>query len=612
MSLRRGSLYISCFFALTVFGGILGPGKYNGVVVFDRWGGCHLYSGARAMEISESAKELLRRYADQPILVDAKEVHQPINPGDGLIRKLEVLGPSEEPNSSTFGKPPLLDGLGLKVLANFSAPGAPELIIELRNTGSVKRSVDTEAIGPTLLAKKQGLECFAPSDGPSYVAVTRTNINFMHQYPVGGSCTVDGKGRTVRMWLANGIVIPKTFDMEPGESFDIPLQFELSEGEYEFLAGYGGGVHEARTLVSNRIAFDVGNERKPRLVGASMSEVGVPRTRRIGSVCGRITSEGGGPMANAEVFLWPLPLPKQELRAANHAITGKEGEFRMENVTEGRYALSARRIDEQGAFAGASGGRHLADASSLEMPVDSETCPVRLTMKRVPTYAVRGKATPPPADQTFKARMILKRGDAYPFEMSVPIESDGHYEFKSIPAGRYQFFAGNMGSGFEVEKDIEDYDVILNWAAFSRGGHGTAMPIQFHEAMARSNLSGFFDHLQAYESQYHRGFPETLKVLGQPPSWARPNADHAGLVNDNFPGHEFADDGSYISEGSYRITYQPGPANRDGDIKSYLLFARPVEFGKTGKHSFVVDESGNIHATDENRSATLFDPIDVR
>ena len=37
--------------ALPSPGGIIGPGKYNGVVIFDRWGGCHLYAGVFVMEV---------------------------------------------------------------------------------------------------------------------------------------------------------------------------------------------------------------------------------------------------------------------------------------------------------------------------------------------------------------------------------------------------------------------------------------------------------------------------------------------------------------------------------------------------------------------------------
>jgi len=606
-------LLFTCLLAAQAVGAIRGPGKYNGVVTFDRWGGCHLYSGAYVMEVSESVKELLRPYGNLPVLVDAKEVFQPMNPGDGLIKKLEVLGPSVETTSAKFGQPPLLEDLSLKVFANFSVASGPELIIELRNTGTVKRGVDIQALGPTLLAKKQGLECLNPSDGPSFVAVTRTNIDFMHQYPAAGGCLVNGKGRTIRMWLPPGVTVPKAFDLDPGRSIEVPLQFELSEGEYEFLAGYGGGAHEARTLVSNRIAFNINGEGKPELVGSTAADVTVTRSRRLGPVCGSVTLEDGSPAANAKVFLWPAPLSNEELRAANNAATNQVGQFRMENVTEGHYAVSALRTDATGVYTGASGSEHLASASSLALPVFPEECSLRLVMRRAATYTVRGKTAPLPTDRTYSARIALKRGDAYPFEIAVPISSDGHYEFKGIPAGRYQFFAGNVGSAFEADKDIDDLDVNVNWGVLKNVGVGSAkMPMEFHEAMAHANLWGFYQNLQTYESQYHLGYPTTLKALGQPPSWASRNAEHAGLVNDKFPGQEFADDGSCISEGSYRITYQPGPVNVQGKITNYLLSARPLEFGKTGKRSFVVDETGKRHSTEENRAAMQSDPIEAQ
>src|SRR5262249_8619422 len=157
------------------------------------------------------------------------------------------------------------------------------------------------------------------------------------------------------------------------------------------------------------------------------------------------------------------------------------------------------------------------------------------------------------------------------------------------------------------------FDVSVNWGVLNNVGVRSAeMPMEFHEAMAQTKLSGLYQNLQTYDSQYHHGYPTTLKVLGQPPSWASLNAEHAGLVDDKFPGNEFADDGSCISDGSYRITYEPGPINGTGKITHYLLFARPLEFGKTGKRSFVIDDSGQIHSTEEDRPASISDPSGVR
>ena len=105
------TLLASLVFILTAFGGIRGPGKYNGVVIFDRWGGCYLHSGVYLMAISEEAKESLRAYRGKPVLIDAQEVFQPMNPGDGLITKLMVLGPAQEPSGTQFKWLPDLEGV---------------------------------------------------------------------------------------------------------------------------------------------------------------------------------------------------------------------------------------------------------------------------------------------------------------------------------------------------------------------------------------------------------------------------------------------------------------------------------------------------------------------
>lgn len=309
ISLERSLvLLIGCVLAVSAWGGIRGSGNYNGIVIFDRWDSCHLYSGAYVMEISDSVKHLLRPYANRPVWVRVSEVVQSRNPGDGRIEQLEVLGPSEETTPEDLAKTPLLEDLSLRAFANFSSADSPELIIELRNTGTVYRSVDMHALGPTLFAKKDGPECSNSSDGPSLVAITRTNIEFMYQYPTESSgCFLDEKRRTARLWLPPGLVVSTAFDLGPGQSIEVPLRFELSAGEYEFLAGYGGGVHAARTLASNRIAFDINEKRKPELVGPATGYTKATRARHAGAVRGSVTSEDGRPAASAKVYLWPTP-----------------------------------------------------------------------------------------------------------------------------------------------------------------------------------------------------------------------------------------------------------------------------------------------------------------
>jgi hypothetical protein len=151
--------------------GIRGPGKYAGIVLFDRWDTCYLYSGIYLMYISEKSKEALRKYEGQSILLDAKEVYQPINPGDGRINKFEVLKTLSATN-------PSLDSTGLSftVRPQFQN-GNSRIIIEVENTGRVNTHVSTGALALTLLGLKLQ-NPFSPSDGKSDAWLTRQPLKF--------------------------------------------------------------------------------------------------------------------------------------------------------------------------------------------------------------------------------------------------------------------------------------------------------------------------------------------------------------------------------------------------------------------------------------------------
>jgi hypothetical protein len=462
---RKSIVILPCIVAaVSTFGSVRGPGEYSGVVIFDRWGVCHLYSGVYLMEISEKVKASLRPFQSKAVRVNAQEVYQPINPGDGLITKLQVLGPARETVSAHFGGPPNLDDLSLRVIPNFPPRGTDELIIELRNDGKNRREINTDSLGPTLLSRKQGLECFDPSDGPSYAAVTRSNITLLHDGPAGGSCLVDGKGRTVKLGLLPGFAISRRFELDPGQSIEVPLRFELSTGQYEFLAGYGGGVHEVRVLVSNLVDFDVDRVGKGHLTNGFLASNQVRAPRRVGEVCGRITLENGNPAGQAQVFLWPFPVAAEEPRAANTAVAEGDGWFRMKSVLKGTYVLGAILRDSNGVFVGAFGGSRPADAAALSVPDSSEGCSSFVTVHPEPVYTVRGHTQARDASSAERtARIIMTKGNAFPFEATVVVQPDGRYEFRNVPAGRYQFFAGWTGSGFDVRSDIDDVGVIIKW-----------------------------------------------------------------------------------------------------------------------------------------------------
>src|SRR5262245_60482041 len=74
------SMLVLCLPPRPAEAGIRGPGKYSGVVVYDRWGGCTLYSGVYVMYVSEKVKGKLCDYPGKSVQVDAREVLQLINP----------------------------------------------------------------------------------------------------------------------------------------------------------------------------------------------------------------------------------------------------------------------------------------------------------------------------------------------------------------------------------------------------------------------------------------------------------------------------------------------------------------------------------------------------
>src|SRR5467141_4186145 len=157
-------------FALLANAGLRGPGKYCGVVVFDRWDTCFLLSGPYITYISENVKNELRPYAGKAIQVDASDVFQPMNPGDALIRKYTINGPA--PDNHHWAT---LDGLELMASSDFGPKGTATFLIELRNTGNTPVKVNSSEFGPTLLGLSPAGP-FCASDGKSGAWFTRVNL----------------------------------------------------------------------------------------------------------------------------------------------------------------------------------------------------------------------------------------------------------------------------------------------------------------------------------------------------------------------------------------------------------------------------------------------------
>lgn len=253
-------LTLALGFALEAYGGIRGPGTYCGVVVFDRWDTCFLLSGHFIMYVSESVKNVLRSYKGHAVQVDAFEVFQPINPGDGLIRAYKVIGPA--PDTHKRAK---LDGLELVAESAFDAQGTPSFRIKIRNASNEAVKIVRPEIGPTLLTRKPDCEFgpFGPSDGDSVAVITRVSPS---NSPGQTWCKVGSSNFSVGFAIDPQTQLLERFELLPQQSVSTKIIFQLPPGQYQFLFGYGGGVHEEKSLVSNAISFDVDNNGVATLV----------------------------------------------------------------------------------------------------------------------------------------------------------------------------------------------------------------------------------------------------------------------------------------------------------------------------------------------------------
>lgn len=257
--IRNGKVRVAtaCFVAgliacltTTAIGGLRGPGKYSGVVIFDRWGGCILFSGVYLMYVSDSVKDQLRGYEGQAIEVDALEVKQPINPGDGLIRSLKVLGPAESKQEWYT-----VEGIALE-----AQPVAIKRSLGIEITITNKREapvrIDGSQIGLALLSERiEGVH--TPSDGPSIAVITRTDVSSAHgSWQIG----TGSKTYSYSYLVPDEYRCPQAFELAPNESRKIQIIFELPAGHYQFFAGYGGGVHESKSIVSNPVSIDLSED----------------------------------------------------------------------------------------------------------------------------------------------------------------------------------------------------------------------------------------------------------------------------------------------------------------------------------------------------------------
>lgn len=251
------SIAVLLLSATVVLAGSRGPGKYSGIVVFDRWDTCYIYSGVYLMYVSEKTKEGLRKYEGRPVEIYAKEVFQPINPGDGRIGKFDLLSLLD-----SKPKPPELKGLKLTAEPEFEPGREPRFALAFENQSGRDIKVDTSSVAPTLFGKKSERDLFSPSDGESTALITRCELQSAGGCYEERSLTVskpDGRKTTETIRYAfdieGGKDVPDTLLVRAGQTERVFISLDVPPGAYDFLFGYGGGVHDTRGLASNIVSF---------------------------------------------------------------------------------------------------------------------------------------------------------------------------------------------------------------------------------------------------------------------------------------------------------------------------------------------------------------------
>jgi hypothetical protein len=118
------------------------------------------------------------------------------------------------------------------------------------------------------------------------------------------------------------------------------------------------------------------------------------------------------------------------------------------------------------------------------------------------------------------------------------------------------------------------------------------------EDAAAKTLAALAEAIGTYQRSFGH-LPESLSQLGPaPPEGASPDA--ANLI---------ASDLAAGSRNGYQYRYQIVPS-ADGSEPRFELMAAPEQYGRVGRQSFLLDEKGQIHASDKNgKPATIADPL---
>ncbi len=227
---------------------LFGPGKYCGVVVFNRWDTCFLINGTLIAYVAGDVKGDLLSYKNTAVQVDASDVSPAgLRYRNPMIHKYKIIGPAPEPKWLT------IDGLQLVAVNDFGPSNRPEFVIEIRNGGKSSIKVDRSEIG-ILLFKAERPE-LSTSDDVSVALIAESSI------ARASAMSYERTGNRRSSW--GYTVDMKTqpaanFVLAPGRFVRIRIRFKIYAGQYQFMFAYGGGAQaNEKSVASNAISFDM-------------------------------------------------------------------------------------------------------------------------------------------------------------------------------------------------------------------------------------------------------------------------------------------------------------------------------------------------------------------
>lgn len=185
-----------------------------------------------------------------------------------------------------------------------------------------------------------------------------------------------------------------------------------------------------------------------------------------GAVTGRLVMASGAPATNVRVALAPV---EDLTQLASITQTDSRGRYRLENVSPGRYYVTAGLVDSPTYHP----GTRSPDTATIISVTAGATLDVPDFNSRLSRFGGRVVRQAPPAGES-QAPLWLQLGP----HLSAEVSPDGSFEFPLVLAGSYAMtFKGNVNLPVQSinvpEKDINDYVIEVPLVSMAATVTGT-------------------------------------------------------------------------------------------------------------------------------------------